>query len=512
VGWAAPLAMSALLRERVVRVTLASGIAAALAAIVTWQADLTGRILAAEQDYRRLGTVEDPLAEPLLHRLADQAQATSGPTSAAGLYLLWAGSDLAGQEFPVRLSLWDTSGSRSADIALDSLDVPTPALASLVREFDPARGRVIHRLWRVPGQHYVLLVALDDQRLMSVVVGPRTRLMVSTRLARILRPVTDARPLYDISLSPPQAVADSGAGEAGWKRERGALRLDAAVTFSDGNRHVHVTIPLRGTWMVVAYGLLGVIAVQLLVLGVIGVALLASAEWDDVGLRRSVRSFRFRLTVALATFFIVPMVGFTAWGLSRADLENQRARDAAISAVLHNAALSAIDFVGEQQPELEAELAVLAARLESDLFLLSGRLVAAAIHWQNSAWSSHPQDAGGFSASAWDELEMTRQATSYVAPVGRLSLVLSGSPHRRDSGNAAARSGLAAATDQRDLSVLLLLAVISGIRPWSVPGGPRSLQPGGRTRAIRHRRRRRAGAPHTPGPATRIREGLRRFQ
>ena len=57
--------------------------------------------------------------------------------------------------------------------------------------------------------------------------------------------------------------------------------------------------------MVLAYGLLGVVAVQLVVLGVVGLAYLMSAEWDGASLRRTVGSFRFRLTVALAMFFAV---------------------------------------------------------------------------------------------------------------------------------------------------------------------------------------------------------------
>jgi len=466
--WAAPLALAALIRQKVARVTLASGIAAALAAVVTWQADVTGGMMAAEQDYHRLGTIEDPLAEPLLLRLAEQAQKSAGPTTAAGLYLLWAGSDLAGQEFPARLSLWDSSGSRIADVALDSLDVPTLALAALAREFDPTRGRVIHRLGRVPGPHYVLLVAMEDRRIMSVVVGPRTRLIAPTRLARILRPAVDARPLYDISLSPPQAVPDSAAIDASWKRERDVLRVDAAVPFSDGNRHVHVAIPLRGTWMVLSYGLLGVVLVQILVLSVVGIAFLASAEWDGPGLRRSVRSFRFRLTVALAIFFIVPVLGFTAWGLSRADSENQRARDAAISAVLHNAVLSAGGLLREPQAELGNELAALAARLESDLFLYEGgRLAAASDPLLTELGLVEPlQDARSFQRlSLGDELELTRQATTYVAPVRvGYRVVLTGPPQ---SVGILATPQLASdwrrQQIQRDLSVLLLLAVVVGI-------------------------------------------------
>ena len=466
--WIAPLGLASLIQPRVTRVTVAGGIAAALAAVVTWQADLSGRIQAAESDYQRLGTVEDPLAEPLLLRLVDEAREESGLTTAAGLYLLWAQSDLAGQEFPARLALWDSSGSRLADVALDSLDVPTAALASLVRQFDRSRGQVLHRLSRVPGQHYVLLTRLEQGRILSVVVGPRTRLVLPTRIARILRPAVDAPPLYNISLSPPQPYPDPGVVPAGWKRERGALLTDVEVPFADGNRHVHVAIPLRGTWMTMAYGLLAVVMVQLVILGLIGLAFLSSVEWDRPGLRRSVRSFRFRLTITLAVFFIIPMLGFTVWGLSRADLENQRARDAAISGVLQNAVLSAGGVLREPPADMTGELSALAARLESDLFLYrGGRLAAASEPLLTELGLVEPlQDATTFQRLALgDELELTRQGTSYVAPIRvGYRVVLAGPPQ---SIGVLATPQLASSWQrqqiQRDLSVLLLLAVVVGI-------------------------------------------------
>jgi len=466
--WIAPLGLAASIRSKLTRVIVAGGIAAALAAVVTWQADLSGRIQAAETDYQRLGTVEDPLAEPLLLRLADQAHEHSGLTSAAGLYLLWAQSDLAGQEFPARLALWDSSGSRLADVALDSLDVPTIALASLVRQFDPSRARVVHRLSRVPGEHYVLLTRLEQGRILSVVVGPRTRLIPPPRIARSLRPAVDAPPLFNISLSPPQPYPDTGVGPAGWKRERGALLTDVEVPFADGNRHVHVAIPLRGTWMTVAYGLLAVVMVQLVIVGLIGLAFLSSARWHGPGLGRSVRSFRFRLTVTLAMFFIIPMVGFTVWGLSRADLENQRARDAAISGVLQNAVLSAGGVLRELPADMAGELSALAARLESDLFLYrGGRLAAASEPLLTELGLVEPlQDAASFQRLALgDELELTRQGTSYVAPIRvGYRVVLAGPPQ---SVGVLATPQLASNWQrqqvQRDLSVLLLLAVVIGV-------------------------------------------------
>ena len=466
--WIVPLGLAGAIRPKVARVTVAGGIAAALAAVVTWQADLSGRIQAAENDYQRLGTVEDPLAVPLLLRLADEAREESGLTTAAGLYLLWAQSDLAGQEFPARLALWDSSGSRLADVALDSLDVPTVALASLVREFDRSSVRAVHRLSRVPGQHHVLLTRLEQGRILSVVVGPRTRLIFPTRIARILRPAVDAPPLYDLSLSPPQLYSDPGVAPAGWKRERGALLTDVEVPFADGNRHVHVSIPVRGTWMTVAYGLLAVVMLQLVILGLIGLAFLSTVEWDGPGLRRSVRSFRFRLTITLAVFFIIPMLGFTVWGLSRADLENQRARDASIGGVLQDAVLSAGGVLREPPADMTGELSALAARLESDLFLYrGGRLVAASEPLLTELGLVEPlQDAATFQRlTLGDELELTRQGTSYVAPIRvGYRVVLAGPPQFV---GVLATPQLASNWQrqqiQRDLSVLLLLAVVVGV-------------------------------------------------
>ncbi|TFG48494.1 MAG: HAMP domain-containing protein, partial [Gemmatimonadales bacterium] len=316
--------------------------------------------------------------------------------------------------------------------------------------------------------HYVLLAALGQRRTLSVVVGPRTRLILPTRIARILRPAVDAPPLYNISLSPPQPYPDSGVAPAGWKRERGALLTDVEVSFADGNRHVHVAIPPRGNWMMVAYGLLAVAMVQLVVLGVLGLAFLSSADWGGPGLRRSVRSFRFRPTITLAMFFIIPMLGFTVWGLSRADQENQRARDAAVSAVLHNAVLSAGGMLREPPADMTDDLSALAARLESDLFLYrGGRLAAASQPLLAELGLVEPlQDAASFQRlSLGDELELTRQGTAYVTPIRvGYRVVLAGPPQ---SVGVLATPQLASNWQrqqiQRDLSVLLLLAVVVGV-------------------------------------------------
>jgi hypothetical protein len=71
-------------------------------------------------------------------------------------------------------------------------------------------------------------------------------------------------------------------------------------------------------------------------------------------------------TVALAMFFHRSHAGLHRLGLSRRTWRIS-ARGTAISTVLHSAVLSAGLPQSEPEPDLEAELVVLAARLESDL-------------------------------------------------------------------------------------------------------------------------------------------------
>ncbi len=444
-------------------------VAGAAAALVTWGAELDGRVIAAQRDLARLGDIEDPLATPLLERLGEDATRGAEPAAASTLYLLWRASDLGGQEFPVRLALWNRDGGRLDELALDSLDVPAPLLAALVTGLDSSRNRAVVSLMRVPGRHYVLLQRLPSGRIMTVVAGPRSRLLSPARLSRLLRPPASGPPLYEMSLSPPFEPGTQREGVPSWVRDGTRLRIERQLMLPGGVRHVHVVVEQGTFFLLLVRGAL-LTALDLVVLALLWwvTALHPGSPRRSVEVRRRARSFQLRLAVTLAAFFIVPATGFTLWGLGRLNDEVDRTRDLLISTALRDAVLTAGGLLQAPGDYLAEGLGGLSNRLEADLLLYSGgRLVAASAPILEDLSLVEPLlDARVFQRLALgDELELTRQATTYVAPVRVGYRVAQAGPPGGVGILATPQLAYdwARTQDQRDLAALLVLAMLTGV-------------------------------------------------
>jgi len=467
--WAPALLLVARPAPRWAAIVGTAIVAGTAAALVTWGAEINGRVVAAQRDLARLGDIEDPLAQPLLERLSDQVQTGAEPTAASGMYLLWRASDLAGQEFPVRLALWERDGTRQAELSLDSLDLPTQLVAALVKGFDSSAGRKVVSLTRVPGRHYLLLQHLPSGRVLTTAVGPRTRLLAPTRLARLLRPPSEGPPLYDLSLSPPFTRGLITEPSQRWWRSGAEVRTDRLIDLSDGSRHVHAEVMLRPLPLLLVRGAL-LVSIDALILALLW--LLATVRLPTVrqrlSLRRLARSFQVRLAVTLALFFVIPAVGFTIWGLGRLTAEANRTRDLLITAVLRDAVLTAGSLLQEPADYLSEGLADLSNRLDADLVLYSGgRLVAASAPLLEDLGLVEPLlDAKVYPRMALgDELELTRPATTYVAPV-RVGYRVAQSGPPGGVGILATPQlayDWSRSQDQRELTFLLLLATLGGL-------------------------------------------------
>lgn len=444
-------------------------VAGTAAALVTWGAELDGRIVAAQRDLARLGDVEDPLAQPLLERLGDQLHGAAEPTAASGMYVLWRASDLAGQEFPVRLALWEADGTRQAELSLDSLDLPAPLLAALVKGFDSTASRKVVSLSRTPGRHYVLLQRLPSGRVLTAAVGPRTRLLAPARLARLLRAPSEGPPLYDLSLSPPFTRGVASEPSTRWWRSGSEVRTERLIDLPGGIRHVHAEVRLRPLPLLLVRGAL-LVSMDAFVLALLWlVATLRSpAVRQRLNLRRLARAFQVRLAVTLALFFVIPAVAFTIWGLGRLTAEADRTRDLLITAVLRDAVLTAGGLLQEPADYLSEGLAQLSNRLEAELVLYSGgRLVAASAPLLEDLGLVEPLlDAEVYPPMALgDELELTRPATTYVAPV-RVGYRVAQSGPPGGVGILATPQlayDWSRNQDQRELTFLLLLATLAGL-------------------------------------------------
>ena len=132
---------------------------AASAALVTWGAELTGKIQVAERDIARLGVEPDPLAVPLLERFGEQVLDAPAPTTGIGdvRALARLGAGRSGLSGPPRALVQHRRAARRAGARL-----ARSAAVAAVHDGARARRRTSRSGSRsspgCPGVHYVLLV------------------------------------------------------------------------------------------------------------------------------------------------------------------------------------------------------------------------------------------------------------------------------------------------------------------------------------------------------------------
>jgi signal transduction histidine kinase len=442
-------------------------VAGSSAALVTWGAELAGKIQVAQRDIARLGSEPDPLAVPLLERFGDQVRASPPPTTASQMYALWQGSALGAQRYPAQLALWGDRGSLLDELVLDSLDLPPSLLATLLRTFTPADSQRVVQLSRVPGVHYVLLVRLTPQEVMTASVGPRSELILPGRVGRLLDPGRLESPLYRLTLSPP---ADPAAElpRPRWRREGWAVRNEYPLTLPGGARVVHASVDLRGPVPLFVRGVLVVLldAAVLALLWFLAEAV-TGARPPRPRWRSLARSFRIRLAATLAAFFILPAVGFAAWSFSRLSEEVQRSRDLLITQTLRDAVITAGTSL-RGGTAMDERLRELSRRIDADLALYQGgRLVATSTRvLEDLGVLPALMDPLAFTDLALEgELEVTRdgpipelaERVGYrvVQPGSPSGIGILGTPQLADDATLGTR--------QLDLALVLLLATLAGV-------------------------------------------------
>ncbi|MBA2459319.1 MAG: hypothetical protein H0V43_10245, partial [Gemmatimonadales bacterium] len=443
-------------------------VAGSSAALVTWGAELTGKIQVAARDVARLGGEPDPLAVPLLDRFGEQVRRAPAPTTASEMYALWHGSALGTQGYPAHLALWSNRGSLLEELTLDSLDLPPSLLSTVVRNMAPAdTGRIV-QLFRIPGVHYVMVLRVSPGEMMTASVGPRSRLVLPGRVGRLLDPTGLRSPLYRLSLSPP---ADPAAElpRPRWRREGWTVRNEYPVTLPGGTRIVHVTVDLRGPVPLFVRGVLvvlldaAVLAALWFLAEVVSGAPLPRPRW-----RSLVRSFRIRLAATLAAFFLLPAVGFAAWSFARLADEVERSRDLLITQTLRDAVLTAGGSLRGGGPAMEDRLRELSRRIDADLALYrGGRLTSSSTPvLEDLGVLGQLMNPEAFIALALaGELEVTRDGSiprlaerigyRVVQPGTPRNLGVLATPQLADDGSLAVR--------QLDLALVLLLATLAGV-------------------------------------------------
>jgi two-component system nitrogen regulation sensor histidine kinase NtrY len=464
--WAPALLLVTLPAPRWATISGIAFVAGSSAALVTWGAELSGRLQVAQRDLARLGDEPDPLAVPLLERFGEQVRRSPRPANASQMYALWRGSALGDQGYPAHLALWSKAGALRDELILDSLDIPAPLLAGMVRELSPRDTLQVTQLTRVPGVHYVLLVRVASGDVMTASIGPRSELIVPGRVARLLDPSRHNAPLYSLTLSPP-ARADSLARPR-WRREGWQLRSEYPLVLAGVARSVHTAIDMRGPLPLFVRGVLVVLLDAAVLAALWFVAELMAGvrprrpRWRSLG-----RSFRIRLAVTLAAFFILPAVGFAAWSFARLANEAERSRDLLITQTLRDAVVAAGGVFQTAAPRPD-RLLELSRRIDADLMLFKGGMLTGTSNavLEDLGVVEQLMDPKAFEILALDgELEVTRAGSiRQLAERVGYRTVQPGTPN--EIGVLATpqlADDVSLGVKQLDLALVLLLATLAGV-------------------------------------------------
>jgi two-component system nitrogen regulation sensor histidine kinase NtrY len=443
-------------------------VAGSSAALVTWGAELSGRLQVAQRDVARLGTEPDPLALPLLERFGDQVRHAAPPANASEMYALWHGSSLGGQGYPAHLGLWSRSGTLRDELTLDSLDLPPSVLSTLVRDLPPNDSLHVAQLTRVPGVHYVLLLRIAPEAVMTASVGPRSELVLRGRVGRLLNPSRHDAPLYTLTLSPPAGSVQPQPAASRWRREGWSLRSEYPLVLAGVSRAIHAAIDLRGPVPLLVRGVL-VVLLDAAVLALLWFVaeLVAGVRPPRPRWRTLARSFRIRLAATLGLFFILPAVGFAAWSFARLTDEAQRSRDLLITQTLHDAVLSAGGVLRNAESPSK-QLPELSRRIDADLALYQGGILAgtSTAVLEDLGVVGQLMDPDAFEALALEgELEVTQDGSipqlaervgyRVVQPGPPADLGVLATPQLADDVSLGVR--------QLDLALVLLLATLAGV-------------------------------------------------
>ena len=354
-------------------------VAGTAAALVTWGAAVEGRLGLAERDVQGLGGAADPRAVSLLERLGRDPPAEA-PRTPGELYAWWLASPLAEDDYPASLALWTPAGEPEAEIRLASVDLPPSLMAALVRSPETARGPRVERLDRNYGVHYVLVLPLGGgAEVLTVGVGPRTRLIPAARVARFLQGAASVQPPYQITLSPPGPAPATASARVIWTRTGWSTRGERRLELPDGVHHVHLTVDLRDPWALLVRGVLVVVGDAGALAACWLVSLLLAGGWRPrlppvmAALRTS---YRVRLAAALSAFVVLPVLLFALWSFARLGDEARRAGDLLISQTLRDAAATAGTLVSDRPGAVARSIAELGERLDADLWLFRDGVLA----------------------------------------------------------------------------------------------------------------------------------------
>jgi two-component system, NtrC family, nitrogen regulation sensor histidine kinase NtrY len=310
-----------------------------------WVTSQASRLSAAETEIDAFGARTDPFLTYLLVRFGEELERAAARGERGGdlLYEAWVASGLAGEPYPLEISLWDEDLRRLGHLPLGvRLEPDSPAdreLREILRgtivrhepENIPATGGGVGRFLTVPLEE-------DSAAAVSVAVAPRATLRPASPLSVLME--TGGTDGVRLELLPTDGVVSHP--DVGWKRTGVGWRREMVVREGADMYHAHLELRAPPPGVRLARGIL-LIALSLAVL---------TALWAAGRLARGdppvppggwvgwIGGFRARLTVALFAFFLLPTAVF-GWAAYRALAEEvtRAARQVAERAVIHAAAV-----------------------------------------------------------------------------------------------------------------------------------------------------------------------------
>jgi signal transduction histidine kinase len=323
---------------------LATGMVASTAVIPhLWIASQATKLSTAETEVAEFGARTDPYLTFLLVRFGEELNRAAARGEQGGdlLYEAWVGSGLAGEPYPLELSLWDEDVRRIAQLPLGvRLQPGSPAdreLREILRgtivrgepENIPATGGGVSRFLTVP---------LETGGAVSVAVAPRASLRPASPLTLLMEgPVTDR---VRLELLPTGGMVTHE--DATWSRTPAGWRKEMVLREGRDTYHAHLELRTPPAGVRFARGAL-LVAFSLIVLSTLWAAgRLARGDppTPPGGWLGWLGGFRARLTLALFAFFLLPTAVF-GWAAYRALAEEvtRAARQVAERAVVHASAV-----------------------------------------------------------------------------------------------------------------------------------------------------------------------------
>ncbi len=370
--WLPPILLAVLPAPRLRRVATVAAVAGAGAALLTWGGVTKGRLLMAERDAGRVSG-GDAVPMGYLERFGEELIERGIPSTTAELYALWHHSFLSQQEYPAVLASWSPNAELLARLDLADLDLSSELLQFIATE--PVGAIEVTRVNLPHGVIYLAAVPFPDRSVLTVGVGPRSRLIEPARLTRFLRGERSVIAPFEMSAGELSADLDD-ASRVSWRRDGWAVRGVNTLELQPGIRSaLRIQVSLGGLGRSLVRGALVLVWNVLLVgfLWFLGEGLTGRLVLPP-GIRSlvTIRSYRARLSFVLAGFFMLPTLGYAAWTVQRTRGNAVRSRDLLISQTLSDAAGEARQFVDVDAGELRVRLMDLARRLNADLAWYDG--------------------------------------------------------------------------------------------------------------------------------------------